>query len=123
FYISQLYEFSHRLGQNQLSEECPRRVRFTSTNRHQSRRLPRPVSAPEAAVSRFSKAAPYSITSAARSRNSSDIVRFRAFAVLRLTANSNFSADWSGSSPGFAPFRILSTYPAARWYSAGRSAP
>src|SRR5262249_60884532 len=65
----------------------------------------------------------HSITSAARSRNSSDTVRFRAFAVLRLTANSNFSADWSGSSPGFAPFRILSTYPAARWYSAGRSAP
>jgi len=29
FYISQLYEFSHRLGQDRLSEECPRRVRFT----------------------------------------------------------------------------------------------
>src|SRR5262245_20988451 len=45
FYISQLYEFSHRLGQDRLSEECPRRVRFTSTNRHQSPRLSRPVSA------------------------------------------------------------------------------
>src|SRR6476619_920211 len=51
----------------------------------------------------------YSITSSARSRNASDIVRFRAFAVLRLTANSNFSADCSGSSPGSTPFRILST--------------
>jgi hypothetical protein len=32
-------------GQNRLSEECPRRVRFTSTNRHQSPQLSRPVSA------------------------------------------------------------------------------
>jgi len=56
-----------------------------------------------------SKTRAYSITSSARSRNASDIVRFSAFAVLRLTANSNFSADCSGSSPGFAPFRILST--------------
>ena len=64
---------------------------------------------PEPAVSNRSKTRAYSITSSACSRNASDIVRFRAFAVLRLTANSNFSADWSGSSPGFAPFRILST--------------
>ena len=40
-----MYEFLHRLGQDRLSEECPRRVRFTSTNRHQSPRLSRPVSA------------------------------------------------------------------------------
>jgi hypothetical protein len=33
------------MGQDRLSEECPRRVRFTSTNRHQSPRLSRPVSA------------------------------------------------------------------------------
>jgi putative ABC transport system substrate-binding protein len=34
-----------QLGQDRLSEECPQRVRFTSTNRHQSPRLSRPVSA------------------------------------------------------------------------------
>jgi hypothetical protein len=32
-------------GQNRLSEECPRRVHFTSMNRHRSPRLSRPVSA------------------------------------------------------------------------------
>src|SRR5262249_14928946 len=34
----------------------------------------------------------YSITSSARTRNASEIVRPSAFAVLRLTASSNFSA-------------------------------
>jgi|SRR4029453_13497559 hypothetical protein len=39
------YGSASQLGQDRLSEECPRRVRFTSTNRHQSPRLLRPVSA------------------------------------------------------------------------------
>ena len=32
-----------QMGQDRLSEECSRRVRFTSMNRHQSPRVSRPV--------------------------------------------------------------------------------
>jgi hypothetical protein len=39
FYISRTYEFLHRLGHNRPSEECPRRVRFTSANRLRSPRF------------------------------------------------------------------------------------
>src|SRR4029077_2208377 len=34
-----------QMGHNRLTEGCPRRVRFTSRNRHKSPRLSRPVSA------------------------------------------------------------------------------
>src|ERR1700756_1452058 len=47
----------------------------------------------------------HSITSSARNRNDSEIVRPSALAVLRLTASSNFSADCTGNSLGLAPFR------------------
>jgi hypothetical protein len=40
----------------------------------------------------------YSISSSARRRNPSGIVRPSALAVLRLTTNSNFVGDWTGSS-------------------------
>jgi hypothetical protein len=53
-------------------------------------------------------APPHSITSSARNRNDSEIVRPSTFAVLRLTASSNFSADCTGNSLGLAPFKILS---------------
>jgi hypothetical protein len=38
------------------------------------------------------------------------MVRPSALAVLRLIARSNFDGCSTGSSPGLAPFRILSTY-------------
>ena len=51
----------------------------------------------------------YSMTSSARPRSDSGIVRPSAFAVLRLTISSNFIGCWTGKSAGLAPFRILST--------------
>jgi hypothetical protein len=51
----------------------------------------------------------YSITSSARSRNASGIVRPSALAVVRLMTNSNLIGCSTGMSPGFVPRRILST--------------
>jgi DNA-binding transcriptional LysR family regulator len=48
-------------------------------------------------------------TSFARSNTDSGIVSLSAFAVLRLTTNSNWVGSSMGSSPGFEPLRILST--------------
>src|SRR5262245_48499223 len=58
--------------------------------------------------------AAHRITSSARSRIDSGIVMPSALAVLRLTTSSNFVGCSTGRSPGFAPFRILSTYPTDR---------
>jgi hypothetical protein len=51
----------------------------------------------------------YWITSSARCSSDCGIVRPRALAVLRLITSSNFVGCSMGRSPGFAPFRILST--------------
>jgi len=51
----------------------------------------------------------HSITSSARSRNDSGIVKPSALAVVRLTTRSNLVGCSTGMSPGFAPRRILST--------------
>jgi hypothetical protein len=51
----------------------------------------------------------YSITSSARSRNASGIVRPSALVALRLITNSNFVGCSNGRSAGLAPFKILST--------------
>jgi len=56
----------------------------------------------------------YSITLSARARKDSGIVTPSILAVPRLTYRSNFVGCSTGSSPGFVPFNILSTYPAAR---------
>jgi hypothetical protein len=48
----------------------------------------------------------YSITSSARRRNDSGIVSPSAFAVLRLTTNSNLVGCTTGRSAGFSPLRI-----------------
>jgi hypothetical protein len=52
--------------------------------------------------------AAYSITSSARCRSDGGIVRPRVLAVLRLMTSSNLVGCSMGSSPGFAPLRILS---------------
>src|SRR6266404_9693609 len=79
---------------------------------HRHRRLLRPrrerPSHRRAAEERDEIAPFHSITSSARNRNDSEIVRPSALAVLRLTASSNFSADCTGNSLGLAPFKILS---------------
>ena len=54
-------------------------------------------------------APPHLITLSARNSTDCGIVRFSAFAVLRLITNSNFVGCSTGRSAGLAPFRILST--------------
>jgi hypothetical protein len=53
--------------------------------------------------------APHSITSSARSRKDSAIVRPSVLAVFRLTMRSNLTGACTGRSPGFSPLRIRST--------------
>jgi hypothetical protein len=51
----------------------------------------------------------HSITSSARARSDSGMVRPRALAVLRLITSSNLVGCSTGRSAGLAPLRILST--------------
>src|SRR6516162_3555662 len=64
-------------------------------------------------------ASPHSITSSARSRNGSGIVRPSAFAVVRLMTSSNLVGCSTGMSAGLVPCRILSANSAARRNRAG----
>jgi hypothetical protein len=74
-------------------------------------------------VGACSKGHRYSITSSARPRIESGIVRPIAFAVLRLRTMSNFVACSTGRSVGFAPLKILSTKYAPRRYIEERFSP
>lgn len=56
----------------------------------------------------------YSITSSARESSVGGTVRPSARAVLRLIASSNLVGCSTGRSAGLVPFRIRSTYQAAR---------
>jgi hypothetical protein len=56
----------------------------------------------------------YSSTSSARVSNCDGIIRPSDRALLRLITSSNLTGSSIGRSPGFAPFRILSTYFAER---------
>src|SRR5712692_4383440 len=51
----------------------------------------------------------HSITSSARCWRCKGTSRPSALAVLRLITSSNLTGAWTGSSLGFAPFKILST--------------
>src|SRR4051812_7491507 len=62
-----------------------------------------------AAKQRDELAALHSITSSARSKNDSGIASPSAFAVVRLRTRSNLVGCSTGSSPGLAPRKILST--------------
>src|SRR5262245_38118319 len=64
---------------------------------------------PQAGAARYVYRANYSITSSARDRKDSGIVRPSAFAVLRLTTRWILVGNSIASSPGVAPLRILST--------------
>src|SRR5215470_6293936 len=59
-------------------------------------------------------APPHSMTSSARTISEGGIVSPSAFAVLRLMIITNFVPCSIGKSAGFSPFKILSTYLAAR---------
>src|SRR5712692_3466369 len=56
-------------------------------------------------------------------RATGGIVRPMALAVLLLITNSNVVGCSTGRSPGFAPFKILSTYAAACLHKSGRFGP
>ena len=56
------------------------------------------------------------MTLSARASTFGGIVRPICLAAFRLMMNSNFIGCSTGRSAGFAPFRILSTYVAARRY-------
>src|ERR1700746_2626072 len=58
----------------------------------------------------------HSITSSARARICAGRSRPRGLAVLRLTTSSYLFGAWTGSSDGFSPLRMRSTYWAARLY-------
>src|SRR5262249_27954178 len=64
----------------------------------------------------------HSITSSARAKNVSGIVRPSALAVLRLTTGSNLVGCSTGISAGFTPRRILSINPAVRRKKSGKLA-
>src|SRR5262245_1803286 len=69
-------------------------------------------------------APPYhSITSSARSRNDSGMVRPNTLAVVRFRARSNLVGCSTGRSAGLVPRRILSTNSAARRYRSVKLGP
>jgi hypothetical protein len=80
-------------------------------------------SAPVGCSAGHTSAHPYRITSSAWKRSVGGMVRPRAWAVFRLMTSSNFIGCSTGRSAGFAPFRILSMYTAARRISCGRFVP
>ena len=51
----------------------------------------------------------YSITSSARASSVGGTLRPSVFAVLRLTIRVKTDGNWTGSSPGVSPRKILST--------------
>jgi hypothetical protein len=65
----------------------------------------------------------YWITSSARRSSDGGIVIPSAWAVFKLMTSSNFVGCSTGKSAGLAPFRILSTYVAARRNWSGGLAP
>src|SRR5262245_55820096 len=73
-----------------------------------------------AAEQRDEPAPVHSITSSARSRKDSVIVRPSALAVVRLMTRSNLVGCSTGKSAGFAPRKILSTKSAVRLNMSGQ---
>ena len=65
----------------------------------------------------------YSITSSARASSDVGTSKPNSFAVLALITSSNLTGAWTGRSLGFSPFKIRSTYAAARRYSSTREGP
>src|SRR4030095_13183402 len=65
----------------------------------------------------------YLITLSALASTFGGIARPICFAAFRLMMNSNFIGCSTGRSAGLAPFRILSTYVAARRYKSEKFAP
>jgi hypothetical protein len=73
--------------------------------------MPRPDSC---SAANYLRGVHHSITSSARANSDGGTVRASAFAVLRLMTSSSVVGCSTARSAGFAPFKILSTYAAAR---------
>src|SRR6476469_3260999 len=65
----------------------------------------------------------HSITSSARASSDGGTSRPRTFAAVRLITSSNFVGNSTGTSPGFVPFKILSTKAAVRRQLSRNSTP
>jgi len=65
----------------------------------------------------------YLITLSAWTRRCCGMTRPSCWEVLRLMKISNLDASFTGRSPGLAPFRISTTYSAARRYKTAKFAP
>ena len=63
------------------------------------------------------------ITLSARASTFGGIVKSICLAAFRLTMNSNFFGCSTGRSAGLVPFKILSTYAAARRYKSSKLTP
>jgi hypothetical protein len=85
----------------------PRNVRFTPIAPEHSRRSETSLRAISGLMHRSKTA--YSITSSARSKKVSGIVRPSALAIVRLMMRSNLVGCSIGILPGFVPRKILST--------------
>jgi len=83
-------------------------VRFAPKATELLRRGDPPLCA-KSGLTHRSKRYRYSITSSARAISVGGTVKSSAFAVLRLTTNSNLFGCCTASSAGFAPRRIRST--------------
>src|SRR5207247_1839078 len=89
------------------AEKTDHRHRLLRARRERPRRR-------RAADERDELAAFHSITSSARASSVGGTSMLRAFAVLRLITSSYLVGFCTGRSAGFSPFRMRSTYPAAR---------
>src|SRR5262245_33532797 len=110
-FIQALPEGDHprsRFGFRQSSADDPdhRHRRLLRSRRQRPRR--------RAAEQRDERAALHSMTSSARCCKNHGTSSPSAFAALRLMTSSNLTGRSTGKSAGFAPFKILSTYVAAR---------
>src|SRR4029077_11959012 len=65
----------------------------------------------------------HSITSSARASKVAGTSRPTTFAAVRLITSSNFVGNSTGRSPGFVPFKILSTKAAVRRQLSRNSTP
>jgi hypothetical protein len=72
-------------------------------------------------LARFAR--PHRITSLAWKRRVGGMVRPMASAVLRLMTSSNVVGCSTGRSPGLVPFKMRSTWEAARWNNAAKFGP
>jgi len=109
FYISPMYEFSHRLGQSRrttmfaMSGLAPIAAMMLQC-RDRSKSATSGCEQMQQASVQGSQT--YSITSSARASSAAGTSRPSALAVVRFMMNSNLAACITGRSTGFSPLRM-----------------